>query len=156
VREAGNGTYGDIKSAIGIGILLLDGIVDTICVSLTEDPVAQIAAAYAILQACGKQFKHAEYIACPSCSRTQFDIQHVFNEIKNKTSHLNGMKIAILGGIVNGVREMDDADFGYISAGGGKINLYHRNLCVKTKILEQNAAAELLKLLENAAGHEYL
>jgi (E)-4-hydroxy-3-methylbut-2-enyl-diphosphate synthase len=148
VTEAGNGTYGRTKSAIGIGTLLLDGIGDTIRVSLTEDPVAEIAAAYDILQACGKRFKHVEYIACPSCGRTQFDIQHVFNEIKERTSHLNGIKIAVMGCIVNGIGEMDDADFGYIGAGPKKVNLYHRNLCVKTNIPEQNAVEELLKLIE--------
>jgi (E)-4-hydroxy-3-methylbut-2-enyl-diphosphate synthase len=147
VTEAGNENYGRIKGAIGIGSLLLDGMGDTIRVSLTEDPINEIAVAYDILQACGRRFIHAEYIACPSCGRTSFNIQCVFNEIKEKTSHLSGIKIAVMGCMVNGIGEMNDADFGCVGAGPGKINLYHRNRCVKTNIPEQNAVEELLKLI---------
>ncbi|MDR1590961.1 MAG: (E)-4-hydroxy-3-methylbut-2-enyl-diphosphate synthase [Puniceicoccales bacterium] len=149
VTEAGNENYGRVKGAIGIGSLLLDGIGDTIRVSLTEDPAHEIAVAYDILQACGRRFSHVEYVACPSCSRTQFDIQRIFNEIKIKTAHLNGIKIAVMGCIVNGIGEMGDADFGYVGAGPGKVNLYRRGLCVKTNISEQTAVAELLELIES-------
>ncbi|MDR2812532.1 MAG: (E)-4-hydroxy-3-methylbut-2-enyl-diphosphate synthase, partial [Puniceicoccales bacterium] len=136
VTEAGNGSYGRMKGAIGIGSLLLDGIGDTIRVSLTEDPVHEIAVAYDILQACGRRFTHVEYVACPSCGRTQFDIQRIFNEIKERTSHLSGIKIAVMGCVVNGIGEMGDADFGYVGAGPGKVNLYRRNQCAKTNIPE--------------------
>jgi (E)-4-hydroxy-3-methylbut-2-enyl-diphosphate synthase len=149
VTEAGNESYGRIKGAIGIGSLLLDGIGDTIRVSLTEDPINEITIAYDILQACNRRSTRAEYIACPSCGRTQFNIQQVFNEIKEKTSHLNGIKIAVMGCIVNGIGEMEDADFGYVGTGPGKINLYRRGQCVKVNISEQNAVEELLKLIES-------
>jgi (E)-4-hydroxy-3-methylbut-2-enyl-diphosphate synthase len=149
VTEAGNDRYGRIKSAVGIGSLLLDGVGDTIRVSLTEDPTREIAVAYDILQACGRRSTHAEYVACPSCGRTQFDIQRVFNEIKEKTSHLSGIKIAVMGCAVNGPGEMGDAEFGYVGAGPGKVNLYHRGRCVQTNIPEQNATEALLKLIEN-------
>jgi (E)-4-hydroxy-3-methylbut-2-enyl-diphosphate synthase len=149
VTEAGNENYGRVKGAIGIGSLLLDGIGDTIRVSLTEDPVHEIPVAYDILQACGRRVNHAEYVACPSCGRTQFDIQGVFNEIKAKTSHLSGIKIAVMGCVVNGIGEMGDADFGYVGAGPGRVNLYRRNQCIKPNIPQQNAVAELLKLIES-------
>jgi (E)-4-hydroxy-3-methylbut-2-enyl-diphosphate synthase len=149
VTEAGNDRYGRIKSAVGIGSLLLDGIGDTIRVSLTEDPTREIAVAYDILQACGRRLTHAEYVACPSCGRTQFDIQRVFNEIKEKTAHLSGIKIAVMGCAVNGIGEMGDADFGYVGAGPGKVNLYHRGRCIQTNIPEQNATEALLKLIES-------
>ncbi|MDR0590320.1 MAG: (E)-4-hydroxy-3-methylbut-2-enyl-diphosphate synthase [Puniceicoccales bacterium] len=149
VTEAGNDRYGRIKSAVGIGSLLLDGIGDTIRVSLTEDPTREIAVAYDILQACGRRFTHAEYVACPSCGRTQFDIQRVFNEIKEKTAHLSGIKIAVMGCAVNGIGEMGDADFGYVGAGPGKVNLYRHGRCIHMNIPEQNATETLLKLIEN-------
>ncbi|MDR1435442.1 MAG: (E)-4-hydroxy-3-methylbut-2-enyl-diphosphate synthase [Puniceicoccales bacterium] len=149
VTEAGNDSYGRIKGAIGIGSLLLDGIGDTIRVSLTEDPNHEIAVAYDILQACGRRLEGVEYVACPSCGRTQFDIQRVFNEIKEKTAHLKGIKIAVMGCIVNGIGEMGDADFGYVGAGSGKVNLYRRNHRIKGNISEQNAIEELLKIIEN-------
>jgi (E)-4-hydroxy-3-methylbut-2-enyl-diphosphate synthase len=148
LTEAGDGVYGRIKSAIAMGSLLLDGMGDTVRVSLTENPVQEIAVAYDILQACGKRFHRAEYIACPSCGRTQFDIQSVFAAIKEKTAHLVGIKIAVMGCMVNGLGEMGDADFGYVGAGPGKVNLYRRNQCVKTNIPEQNAVTELLKIIE--------
>jgi (E)-4-hydroxy-3-methylbut-2-enyl-diphosphate synthase len=153
VTEAGNENYGRIKGAIGIGSLLLDGIGDTIRVSLTEDPIHEIPVAYDIFQACGRRFTHAEYVACPSCGRTQFDIQRIFNEIKEKTSHLGGIKIAVMGCAVNGIGEMGDADFGYVGAGPGKVNLYRRGQCVKTNISEQSAVAELLELIESYQKH---
>jgi (E)-4-hydroxy-3-methylbut-2-enyl-diphosphate synthase len=149
VTEAGNESDGRVKGSIGIGSLLLDGIGDTIRVSLTEDPVHEIPVAYDILQACGRRFSHAEYVTCPSCGRTQFDIQDVFNEIKAKTSHLSGIKIAVMGCIVNGIGEMGDADFGCVGTGPGKVNLYRRNQCVKTNISQQNAVMELLQLIES-------
>ncbi|MDR2807174.1 MAG: (E)-4-hydroxy-3-methylbut-2-enyl-diphosphate synthase [Puniceicoccales bacterium] len=148
VTEAGNDNYGRIKGAIGIGSLLIDGIGDTIRVSLTEDPVQEVAVAYDILQTCGKRFVHPEYIACPSCGRTQYSMRQVFDEIKAKTSHLSGIKIAIMGCVVNGIGEMEDADYGCVGAGPGKVNLYYKNHCVKTNISEQNAAEELIKMIE--------
>ena len=115
VTEAGDGMQGRLKSAAGIGALLLDGIGDTVRVSLTEDPEAEMPIAYDILQAVGARITQPEYIACPSCGRTQYDIQTALREIKEKTRHLVGVKFGVLGCIVNGPGEMADADYGYVA-----------------------------------------
>lgn len=151
VTEAGNGAMGRIKGAIGIGGLLLDGIGDTLRVSLTEDPVQEIAVAYDILQATQRRISQTEYIACPSCSRTSFDIQRVLSELKAQTTTLQGIKIAIMGCVVNGLGELADADFGCVGAGPGHVNLYAHGQCVKTNIAETDAVRELLSLI---ATHE--
>ena len=123
VTEAGAGEDGRIKSAIGIGSLLADGIGDTIRVSITEDPEFEIPVAYGILQATGVRITKTEFISCPSCARTLFNIQDSLEKIKQRTSHLKGLKIAVMGCIVNGPGEMTDADYGYVGAGKGKVNL---------------------------------
>jgi (E)-4-hydroxy-3-methylbut-2-enyl-diphosphate synthase len=97
VTEAGAGEDGRLKSAIGIGSLLADGIGDTIRVSITEDPEFEIPVAYGILQAAGVRITKTEYISCPSCARTLFDIQSTLEKIKERTSHLKGLKIAEMG-----------------------------------------------------------
>lgn len=185
VTEAGNGDEGRIKSAVGISALLSAGIGDTIRVSLTENPVNEIAAGKEIVKSCqmategpvtaenwndwiirasckygpalldckiddidltgatiaGKplstekqhyfrdllmqasrrKFTRPEYIACPGCGRTQYNLEETFNEVKRRTSHLKGLRIAIMGCIVNGPGEMADADWGYVGEGGGKV-----------------------------------
>ncbi len=147
VTEAGNGAMGRIKGAIGIGSLLLDGIGDTLRVSLTENPVQEIAVAYDILQATQRRISQTEYIACPSCSRTSFDIQRVLGELKAQTATLKGMKIAVMGCVVNGLGELADADFGCVGAGLGHVNLYAHGRCVKTNIIEADAVRELLQII---------
>ena len=147
VTEAGEGEDGRIKSAVGIGALLIDGIGDTIRVSLTEPPENEIAAALNILQACRLRMSKAEYISCPSCGRTQFDIQKTAARIREKTSHLAGIKIGIMGCIVNGPGEMADADYGYVGSGKGKITLYRKREPVKKNVPEKNAVEELIKLI---------
>jgi (E)-4-hydroxy-3-methylbut-2-enyl-diphosphate synthase len=147
VTEAGNGEDGRIKSAIGIGSLLLRGIGDTIRVSLTENPVNEIAVAKQILQSLGKRTFFPEYIACPSCGRTKFDIQKLLNEVKLKTSHFKGVKIGVMGCIVNGPGEMADADYGLVGAGNNKVWLYKGKEVVAKDIPEENAVEALLKLL---------
>lgn len=149
VTEAGDGMQGRLKSAAGIGTLLLDGIGDTIRVSLTEDPVAEIPVAYDILQAVGARITQPEYIACPSCGRTLYDIQKTLQEIKAKTSHLIGVKIGVMGCIVNGPGEMADADYGYVGSGPGKITLYKGKTIVKQNIDQANAVDELVNLIES-------
>lgn len=151
VTEAGNDTYGRTKGAIGIGSLLLRGIGDTIRVSLTEDPLQEIPAAYQILQACKLRQTSPEYIACPSCGRTQFDIQKIFNEIKEKTRHFKNIKIAVMGCVVNGIGEMADADYGYVGAGKNKVNLYHKGKLVVAQIPESSAVETLLNLISKTA-----
>lgn len=148
VTEAGDGDQGRLKSAAGIGALLLDGIGDTIRVSLTEDPVAEIPVAYDVLQAVGARISKAEYIACPSCGRTQYDIQTALHEIQAKTSHLKGLKIGVMGCIVNGPGEMADADYGYVGSGTGTITLYKNKEVVRRNIPQKDAVEELVRLIK--------
>ena len=148
VTEAGSGEDGRIKSAIGIGSLLADGIGDTIRVSITEDPEFEIPVAYGILQAAGVRITKTEFISCPSCARTLFNIQDVLEKVKVRTSHLTGLKIAVMGCIVNGPGEMADADYGYVGAGKGKVMLYKGTEVVKKNVDEGDALEELILLIK--------
>ncbi len=148
VTEAGNGEDGRLKSAVGIGSLLADGIGDTIRVSITEDPEYEIPVAYGILQASGARITRAEFISCPSCARTLFDIQKAVETIKAKTGHLKGLKIAVMGCIVNGPGEMADADYGYVGAGKGKVTLFKGREVVKNNLDEFIAVDALIKLIK--------
>ena len=148
VTEAGDAMQGRLKSAAGIGALLIDGIGDTIRVSLTEDPVAEIPVAYDILQAVGARISQCEYIACPSCGRTQYDIQQALQQIKTRTQHLKGVKIGVMGCIVNGPGEMADAHYGYVGQGAGKITLYKGRQVMKRNIDQADAVDELVSLIK--------
>ena len=150
VTEAGDALQGRLKSAAGIGALLLDGIGDTIRVSLTEPPEEEIPVAYAILQAVGVRISEAEYIACPSCGRTQYDIQEALQRIKAATSHLKGVKIGVMGCIVNGPGEMADADYGYVGSGAGKITLYKGKEPVLKNIDQSEAVERLIELIKQS------
>ena len=221
VTEAGEGEDGRIKSAVGIGALLTEGIGDTIRVSLSEEPECEIpvarklvdlipectrlraeaeasikddmitlnldetdwealqlkaamavgallidrkahelvlnapqfsrkqlsALADAILQAARIKFTKTEYISCPGCGRTLYNLQETIAKIKAATSHLVGLKIGIMGCIVNGPGEMADADYGYVGAGRGKISLYRQKVCVEKNIPEEEAVDKLLELI---------
>lgn len=219
VTEAGDAEQGRIKSAAGIGTLLLDGIGDTIRVSLTESPVAEIPVAKAIvehlprkkvseddilklktafepcidkrkmaphyaddkeysirgaaelgrmlidgeiaeidddssvaqdiMQGVGAKIFKAEYISCPSCGRTQYDIQQALQEIKRHTSHLKGIKIGVMGCIVNGPGEMADAHYGYVGSGKGKITLYKGKEVVCRNIDQSEAVERLVQLIKD-------
>jgi len=149
VTEAGSGEDGRIKSAIGIGSLLADGIGDTIRVSITEDPEYEIPVAYGILQAAGVRITKTEFISCPSCSRTLFNIQETLEKIKEKTGHLVGLKIAVMGCIVNGPGEMADADYGYVGAGKGKVMLYKGQQLIEKNVDEDVAVEKLIKLIQD-------
>ena len=226
VTEAGEGEDGRIKSAVGIGALLTEGIGDTIRVSLSEEPECEIPVARklvdlipectrlraeaeasiqddtitldvdapdwetlqlkasmavgallidrkatklvincgsrfsreqlvsladAILQAARIKFTKTEYISCPGCGRTLYNLQETIAKIKAATSHLVGLKIGIMGCIVNGPGEMADADYGYVGAGRGKISLYKQKECVAKNIPEEEAVERLLQLI---AEHE--
>jgi (E)-4-hydroxy-3-methylbut-2-enyl-diphosphate synthase len=220
VTEAGEGEDGRIKSAIGIGALLAEGIGDTIRVSLSEAPEREIPVARklvdyaetsaqvrasariengilyldyndslledfqlhaamdagallidgkakelklsdpnipaeqirstedAILQGARIRFSKPEYISCPGCGRTLYNLEDTIARIKAATGHLKGVKIAIMGCIVNGPGEMADADFGYVGAGRGKISLYRGKECIEKNIPEENAVERLLKFIE--------
>jgi (E)-4-hydroxy-3-methylbut-2-enyl-diphosphate synthase len=148
VTEAGAGDDGRIKSAIGIGSLIADGIGDTIRVSLTEDPEFEIPVAYNILQATGARITRTEFISCPSCGRTQFNIQAALELVKSRTAHLKGLKIAVMGCIVNGPGEMADAHYGYVGAGKGKVHLYKGQQLVSKNIDESVAVEALVGLIK--------
>ena len=150
VTEAGAGEDGRIKSAIGIGSLLADGIGDTIRVSLTEDPEFEIPAAYSILQSTGIRITKTEFIACPSCGRTQYNIQAALQQIQAKTSHLKGLKIAVMGCVVNGPGEMADAHYGFVGAGSGKIHLYKGQKLITKNIDEAMAVEKLVELIKSS------
>lgn len=225
VTEAGEGEDGRVKSALGIGALLTEGIGDTIRVSLSEEPECEIPVARklvelipectrlraeaeasikndtitldvdapdwetlqlkaamavgallidrkatklvitspasytsparlvsladAILQAARIKFTKTEYISCPGCGRTLYNLQETIAKIKAATSHLVGLKIGIMGCIVNGPGEMADADYGYVGAGRGKISLYKGKQCVEKNIPEEEAVDHLLSLIQN-------
>ena len=227
VTEAGEGEDGRIKSALGIGALLTEGIGDTIRVSLSEEPECEIpvarqlvdyieecsrlreeaeatisddtirldlkdssdsmtieqlqlkaamavgallidrkatkliisspllteqqsvALADALLQAARIKFTKTEYISCPGCGRTLYNLQETIARIKSATQHLVGLKIGIMGCIVNGPGEMADADYGYVGAGPGRISLYRQKECVEKNIPEAEAVEKLLQLIEN-------
>ena len=224
VTEAGEGEDGRIKSAVGIGALLTEGIGDTIRVSLSEEPECEIPVARtlvdlipectrlraeaeasikddtitlaldapdwealqlkaamavgallidrkatklviqcgsrfcreqlttladAILQAARIKFTKTEYISCPGCGRTLYNLQETIAKIKAATSHLVGLKIGIMGCIVNGPGEMADADYGYVGAGRGKISLYKQKVCIEKNIPEEEAVDKLLELINN-------
>ena len=204
VTEAGNGIAGRIKSCVGISSLLQDGIGDTIRVSLTEPPVAELPVARfladyfsgnvnavkpedkilaaactwgpklmsheideipleslegcgmepsiladEIMQAARRKFYRPEYIACPGCGRTMYNLQETFETVKARTFHLKGMVIAVMGCIVNGPGEMADADWGYVGEGGGKVSIYKKNEPVLRHIPDSEAIDRLLELIES-------
>lgn len=195
VTEAGGGDGGRIKSCVGIGSLLEEGIGDTLRVSLTEDPEAelpvarQIADYYAnpsiepederisaalrwgpallkrkidsipsgilssyledeIMQAARRRFYRPEYIACPGCGRTMYNLQQTFEEVQRRTSHLKNVVIAVMGCIVNGPGEMADADWGYVGEGGGRVSIYRKGEPVLRHIPDKEAIDALLELME--------
>jgi len=148
VTEAGDGDYGRIKSTAGIATLLAEGIGDTIRVSLTEAPEKEIPVCYSILQSLGLRKTMVEYISCPSCGRTLFNLEEVVNKVRNATNHLTGLDIAIMGCIVNGPGEMADADYGYVGKGKGTIALYRRKDEIK-RVPETEGVEALIQLIKD-------
>ncbi|MEM9264035.1 MAG: (E)-4-hydroxy-3-methylbut-2-enyl-diphosphate synthase [Cyanobacteria bacterium P01_F01_bin.13] len=148
VTEAGDGEYGRIKSTAGIGTLLAEGIGDTIRVSLTEAPEKEIPVCYSILQALGLRKTMVEYVACPSCGRTLFNLEEVLHKVRAATDHLTGLDIAVMGCIVNGPGEMADADYGYVGKGPGQIALYRGRSEIK-RVPEAQGVEELINLIKS-------
>jgi (E)-4-hydroxy-3-methylbut-2-enyl-diphosphate synthase len=148
VTEAGDGEYARVKSTAGIATLLAEGIGDTIRVSLAEDPINELPVCYDILQALGLRRTQVEYIACPSCGRTKFDLPIVFNQVKAATRHLVGLNVAVMGCIVNGPGEMADADYGYVGKAGGVIALYRGREMVKASVPQERGVEELVELIK--------
>ena len=147
VTEAGDGEYGRIKSTAGIATLLADGIGDTIRVSLTEAPEKEIPVCYSILQALGLRKTMVEYVACPSCGRTLFNLEDVLRQVRAATQHLTGLDIAVMGCIVNGPGEMADADYGYVGKQAGYISLYRGRQEIK-RVPENEGVSELINLIK--------
>ena len=149
VTEAGDGSYARVKSTAGIATLLAEGIGDTIRVSLSEDPIAEIPVCYEILQALGLRKTKVEFIACPSCGRTKFNLTEVVPKVREATEHLAGLDIAIMGCIVNGLGEMADADYGYVGTGIGRVALYRGRELVERNVPEADGISELIKLIKS-------
>lgn len=137
-----------LKSSAVLGSLLCDGIGDAILVQGEEAPGQSLRLAFNILQAAGARIFKTDYVACPSCGRTLFNLQETTARIKAATSHLKGVKIAIMGCIVNGPGEMADADFGYVGGAPKKINLYVGKQPVKFNIPEEEAVSRLVDLIK--------
>ncbi len=136
-----------LASSVVLGALLCDGIGDAILLRRDPSPESALVLSYNILQAAGCRSFKTEYVACPSCGRTLYDLQAVIAKIKSRTQHLKGVKIAIMGCIVNGPGEMADADFGYVGGAPGKINLYVGKTPVKFNIPENEAVDRLVDLI---------
>jgi len=136
-----------LTASTNIGSLLCDGIGDAILVQGEEAPGQALRLSYNILQAAGSRIFKTDYVACPSCGRTLFNLQTTTAKIKAATSHLKGVKIAIMGCIVNGPGEMADADFGYVGGAPGKVNLYVGKTAVKFNIPETEAVDRLQDLI---------
>jgi (E)-4-hydroxy-3-methylbut-2-enyl-diphosphate synthase len=136
-----------LTASTNIGSLLCDGIGDAILVQGEEAPGQALRLSYNTLQAAGSRIFKTDYVACPSCGRTLFNLQTTTAKIKAATSHLKGVKIAIMGCIVNGPGEMADADFGYVGGAPGKVNLYVGKTAVKFNIPEAEAVDRLKDLI---------
>ncbi|MDO4823528.1 MAG: (E)-4-hydroxy-3-methylbut-2-enyl-diphosphate synthase [Bacteroidales bacterium] len=157
VTEAGEGEDGRLKSAVGIGSLLMDGIGDTIRVSLSEEPENEIPVAFGILQAARARITKTEFVSCPGCGRTLYNLQETIARIKQAfadnpigVGQSRPLKIAIMGCIVNGPGEMADADFGYVGAAAGKVSLYKGKQCIEKNIPEDQAVQRLIELIQNS------
>ena len=146
-QEAEGGLSGLIRASVHLGALLCDGIGDAILVRGEPAPGACLRLGFNILQAAGNRIFKTDYVACPSCGRTLFDLQSTTAKIKAATLHLKGVKIAVMGCIVNGPGEMADADFGYVGGAPGKINLYVGKTPVKFNIPEAEAVDRLKDLI---------
>ena len=136
-----------LPAATNIGSLLCDGIGDAVLVRGETAPGQSLRLAYNILQAAGTRIFKTDYVACPSCGRTLFNLQSTTQKIRAATGHLKGVRIAVMGCIVNGPGEMADADFGYVGGAPGKINLYVGKTAVKFNIPEEEAVERLIDLI---------
>jgi len=137
-----------LSSATVLGSLLCDGIGDAVLLRSEEAPGQSLRLAYNILQAAGVRIFKTDYVACPSCGRTLFNLQETTARIKASTAHLKGVRIAVMGCIVNGPGEMADADFGYVGGAPGKVNLYVGKTAVKFNIPEAEAVHRLVDLIK--------
>jgi len=139
-----------IKSSIDLSVFLIDGFVNGIFIKNDGEIEIKniVETSFSILQAARLRTSKTEYISCPSCGRTLFDLEKTTAKVREKTSHLKGLKIAIMGCIVNGPGEMADADYGYVGAGVGRVTLYKNKDIIKKNIPEQDAVNELIELIK--------
>ncbi|KAA8485258.1 4-hydroxy-3-methylbut-2-en-1-yl diphosphate synthase [Arcticibacter tournemirensis] len=150
-RGYSEGSESDFQlyAATDAGALLIDGFGDGIWLDAPHiSPKAVVSTAFGILQATRSRISKTEYISCPSCGRTLFDLQETTQMIRSRTSHLKGVKIGIMGCIVNGPGEMADADYGYVGTGPGKITLYRGKQVVKKAVNTENALDELIEIIK--------
>ena len=139
-----------LKAAADLGVLLIDGLADGLWLENSAGTATEInSISFGILQATRARISKTEYIACPGCGRTMYDLQGTLARIKAATAHLKGLKIGVMGCIVNGPGEMADADYGYVGAARGKVSLYRRKECVEKNIPEEEAIERLLQLIDN-------
>ena len=139
-----------VKAAADLGVLFIDGFGDGILLenkgNISVEELNSVA--FGILQASRVRVTKTEFISCPGCGRTMFNLQTVIARIKERTSHLKGLKIGIMGCIVNGPGEMADADYGYVGAGRGKVSLYKKKECVQRNIPEEEAVEKMIELIK--------
>jgi len=143
-------TWADVQlyAAADFGVMLIDQLVDGIVIRHNIFSLQQrVELAFSILQAARARFTKTEYIACPSCGRTLFDLQSTLARIKQATAHLKGLKIGVMGCIVNGPGEMADADYGYVGAGPGRVSLYKGKQCIQKNIPADEAVQRLLDFI---------
>lgn len=139
-----------VRASMEFGALLIDGLIDGLLIDAPQlSPKENERLAFGILQGCRQRITRTEYIACPGCGRTLFDLGPTLANVKRATSHLKGLKIGVMGCIVNGPGEMADADYGYVGAGKGKISLYRGIECVLKNIPQEEAVDRLINLLKN-------
>tara|TARA_B110000914_G_C15510076_1_gene470348 strand:- start:1274 stop:3058 length:1785 start_codon:yes stop_codon:yes gene_type:complete len=138
-----------LSSAIDLGSLMIDGLIDGLSIQFSSDRSLSNQTSFGILQASRLRISKTEYISCPSCGRTLFDLQSTTNEIRSVTDHLKGLKIGVMGCIVNGPGEMADADYGYVGTGVGNISLYKGQEVVKKNIPSEKAVDALISLIKD-------
>lgn len=139
-----------LYAATDLGALLIDGLGSGIWIDSPATSINHLASiSFGVLQATRSRISKTEYISCPSCGRTLFDLQETTQMIRSRTSHLKGLKIAIMGCIVNGPGEMADADYGYVGAGPDKITLYRGKEVVKRNVGATKALDELIDIIKN-------
>jgi (E)-4-hydroxy-3-methylbut-2-enyl-diphosphate synthase len=146
-KESGDFVETLLVASRVIGSLICDGIGDAILVQGEPAPGQSLRLSYNILQASGARIFKTDYVACPSCGRTLFNLQTTTQKIREATGHLKGVRIAVMGCIVNGPGEMADADFGYVGGAPGKINLYVGKQAVKFNIPAEEAVDRLIDLI---------
>jgi (E)-4-hydroxy-3-methylbut-2-enyl-diphosphate synthase len=139
-----------IMAGADLGSFFLDGLGDGVWIENPEiSPKQLLSVAFGILQASRVRISKTEFISCPGCGRTLFDLQTTVAKVKEKTSHLKGLKIGVMGCIVNGPGEMADADYGYVGSARGKINLYKGHICIEKMIPEEEAVDRLIRLIRD-------